>query len=214
MSDMHLLSLAAIASILGVASHVFYFIRGEHHLQAYRLLLLSFTIPAVLFGFLLLRFRVSIVSAATVVTTTWWAYMASLWISMVVYRLCFHRLRAFDGPTLWKISKVFGHVMSVRKLDNFRVLDKLHRQYGDYVRTGVPPPKDSFVRAPISDSEKAQCNFPSLTLTLRMQYMALGPSVLRAYSTTATFLSQQYKKCAIESYTTNIEEGLGIPVSA
>ena len=147
MSDIHLLSSAAVAGILGVASHVFYFIRGEHHLQAYRLLVLSVTAPAVLFAFLILRFNVSIVSAATIVMTTWWAYMASLWSSMVVYRLYFHRLKDFDGPTMWKISKVFGHVMSVSKLDNFRVLDELHRQYGDYVRTGKTPQKEFSSRA-------------------------------------------------------------------
>jgi signal transduction histidine kinase len=138
MSGPPVLPFAAIASALGVLSHLGYFIRGEHHLQAYWLLLISITAPVALFAFLFQSLGLSVFQAAIFVTTTWWAYAGSLWMSMIVYRLFFHRLRSYHGPLLWKVSKLTGHVASITKLDNFRVLDKLHQQYGDYVRTGMP----------------------------------------------------------------------------
>lgn len=133
-----LLPLTGAAGALGFLSHVGYFARGEHHLQAYRLFLAAITAPAVITTILSRFYAFSVVEAALYATAMWWAYFVALWTSMVVYRLFFHRLSGFDGPLMWKISKPFGWLPAITKLDNYKVVAKLHQQYGDYVRTGMP----------------------------------------------------------------------------
>ena len=75
--------------------------------------------------------------AAAVTSTAWFAsFMGAVFASMAIYRTFFHRLNSFPGPAWAKVSQ-FYHVGSIWKnLDHFRVLDKLHAQYGEYVRVG------------------------------------------------------------------------------
>ncbi|KAJ5654227.1 hypothetical protein N7490_001230 [Penicillium lividum] len=65
------------------------------------------------------------------------SFLGALGASMVVYRLSFHRLRHFPGPFAAKISR-FAVVPDVQKsgLKYHQELEKLHNQYGDFVRTG------------------------------------------------------------------------------
>ena len=62
-------------------------------------------------------------------------YIVSLFSSIIVYRLFFHPLRHFPGPTLAAASKL-RHVFKCRHGKNFRVLEDAHHQYGNFVRTG------------------------------------------------------------------------------
>ncbi|OOF94575.1 hypothetical protein ASPCADRAFT_26369, partial [Aspergillus carbonarius ITEM 5010] len=62
-------------------------------------------------------------------------YLVSLLSSITIYRAFFHPLRHFPGPFGARISKLW-HVWQVRDSKNYRVLDNLHTQYGDFVRTG------------------------------------------------------------------------------
>ncbi|KAF9632896.1 putative cytochrome p450 protein [Lasiodiplodia theobromae] len=62
-------------------------------------------------------------------------FVASLAVSTVVYRLFFHRLRKFPGPFGAKVSKFYGWYMS-RNLQYHFEVEKLHKKYGDVVRTG------------------------------------------------------------------------------
>jgi hypothetical protein len=63
-------------------------------------------------------------------------YAASVYGSMIVYRLFFHPLRHFPGPTLARVSK-FWHVFRLSGLQNQLLLEDLHQQYGDIVRIGM-----------------------------------------------------------------------------
>lgn len=69
------------------------------------------------------------------------SFLAALGISMVVYRLFFHRVRHFPGPFWTKISR-FPVISDVQKsgLRYHHELEKLHRQYGDFVRVGMDRP--------------------------------------------------------------------------
>ena len=120
----------AVAAALGVLSHIVIFIRGEHHQEG----------PLWLNVFLLtlcLSFIDQTATGDARIQLIVASFIASLFISMLVYRLFFHRLRAFPGPVLARISK-FWHVGKVmRRSDNFRQLDQLYREYGDFVRTGI-----------------------------------------------------------------------------
>jgi hypothetical protein len=124
------------AAAAGLLSHYTYFIRGEHHMEAPILFAAIFLIPTSIFTSysVLTDLNIWICLLRTVAITT--SYLASLTASIVVYRAFFHRLRRFPGPTGAKISK-FWHVSQLTSgLENFQLLDRLHKQYGDFVRTG------------------------------------------------------------------------------
>ena len=75
------------------------------------------------------------------------SYGASLFTSIAIYRVFFHKLRNFPGPLGARVSK-FWHVGKLLRQPNFELLDDLHQQYGDFVRTGelVEPPHMSRIR--------------------------------------------------------------------
>ena len=57
---------------------------------------------------------------------------------MIVYRLWFHRLAAFPGPSMVRVSKSW-YVPRIVKSPNFLKIDKLRLDYGDFVCTGKKP---------------------------------------------------------------------------
>jgi tryprostatin B 6-hydroxylase len=64
------------------------------------------------------------------------AYFASLFMSMSIYRLLFSRLVSFPGPKLAAVTK-FWHVYQARNSQNHLVMQRMHEQYGPFVRTGT-----------------------------------------------------------------------------
>jgi len=63
------------------------------------------------------------------------SYTSSLFGSMVIYRTVFHPLRSFPGPIPARITKLW-HMQNSLSLPNHLLMEKLHEQYGDFVRTG------------------------------------------------------------------------------
>ncbi|KAK7538241.1 putative cytochrome P450 [Phyllosticta citribraziliensis] len=64
------------------------------------------------------------------------SFLASLTTSIVLYRAFFHRLRKIPGPFAARISN-WWIVSRIAKTQQMQIeLQNLHRQYGDYVRTG------------------------------------------------------------------------------
>ena len=124
-----------IAASLGVLSHLLYFIRGEHHTQALRILQLSILLPVVSIIALVQFGHYSISLAVQTTACVALSYTGSLWTSMIIYRLFFHPLRHFPGPRLAKVSKVY-HVLCCWKRDNHRVKAGWHERYGEFVRIG------------------------------------------------------------------------------
>lgn len=64
-------------------------------------------------------------------------FIAGLLTSTSIYRLMFHRLRNFPGPWGAKLSRFYA--FSMVKASDFKYhlhVESLHRQYGDFVRTG------------------------------------------------------------------------------
>jgi hypothetical protein len=65
------------------------------------------------------------------------SFLAGLGTGTVVYRLLCHRLRHFPGPLGAKISRF--HTVWVTKRTGLRYhleLERLHAEFGDFVRTG------------------------------------------------------------------------------
>ncbi|KAF3384940.1 hypothetical protein F1880_002809 [Penicillium rolfsii] len=65
------------------------------------------------------------------------SFLAGLGISTVVYRLLFHRLRSFPGPLGARVSRFYTLWVTKRSgLRYHRELERLHAEFGDFVRTG------------------------------------------------------------------------------
>ena len=124
-----------MAAASGVASHLCFFIHGEHHMKAP----LLFRLYTLLFSVLLYA-KVNVKSqdpllGAKETFEIFAVYTLSLLTSIVIYRKCFHRLRHFPGPfmasatKLWQTTKTLGS-------QNHLLLDDLHKKFGDFIRTG------------------------------------------------------------------------------
>lgn len=128
---------SSVAATLGLLSHWFYFIRGEHHRRAVLLckLLLWLPIASCLILVLLLQWQFS--HAVRLTASMVAAYLGALWTSMLTYRAFFHPLHPFPGPYGAKTSKLY-HVFQLisGRMDNFRRLAAWHQTYGDFVRIG------------------------------------------------------------------------------
>lgn len=125
----------AVAAFLGIATHHFYFIRGEHHIQALLFLKLLFLLPSLSTATLIQLWGLSLANATALTAWITAVYICSLWTSMFIYRGLFHRLRHFPGPPLAKFTK-FYHSLCCYRFDNHRVRTRWHEKYGDIVRTG------------------------------------------------------------------------------
>lgn len=125
-----------IAAVAGILSHHLIFIRNEHHIQAPQLFRFFLLLSLLLF---IAEARIWALSdsgqAAKASALIVFSYGASLSTSIAIYRVFFHGLRNFPGPIGARVSK-FWHVGKLLGGPNFTVLDELHQQYGDFVRTG------------------------------------------------------------------------------
>ncbi len=121
------------AAAAGFFSHIGFFIKGEHHNEAAKILnvYLLLTAILVLIESLLPGVPLGFTTVATIVA----AYAGALFSSMTVYRIFFHRLRKFPGPPVAAITKLW-HVSKILDLKQYLMLDKLRESYGDFVRTG------------------------------------------------------------------------------
>ena len=127
---------AAISScFLGVASHLLYFIRGEHHLESISIVVMATTLPFFIWVFLIVHHNETLLQAALFTIITWTCFFASLWASILIYRVFFHSLRSFPGPTMAKLTKLWG-ARNGATFRHFEIADNVHSQYGDFVRTG------------------------------------------------------------------------------
>lgn len=63
------------------------------------------------------------------------SYAIGLFMSIIIYRKYFHRLRNFPGPWIAGATK-FWHVWQCRTGQNHLVIEQLREQYGPIIRTG------------------------------------------------------------------------------
>ena len=126
------------AAIAGIVSHLGYFIRGEHHLEAPILLRLSLLVP-IAFTIIQIRFgRIGMQDALWNSSLIMTFYFSTLFSSMIIYRAFFHPLNGFPGPRMARVTKLW-HCTQLTHFDNYRQINRLHDEYGDFVRTGKSP---------------------------------------------------------------------------
>jgi cytochrome P450 family 628 len=116
--------------------------------------------------------------------------LAGLYSSMPLYRAFFHQLSVYPGPFLARLSNFYITAKSVKKLHLFEVVQKLHAQYGDYVRIGTSELSyilkkafAQFLRGPselsIADPEAVQAIYSTQSPTSKGPwYTLLEPRVL------------------------------------
>ena len=120
----------------GVLSHLFFFRRIRIKNRGPRLVSTVLVPPAILFGALYYVSNVAYTDAATSTAIWYGSFMSGMILSMLVYRGFFHRLGHYPGPFMARLTQWY-HVWSVReKVDNFKHLERLHMEYGDFVRVG------------------------------------------------------------------------------
>ena len=96
-----------IAAAAGILSHTLIFIRNEHHIQAPQLFrFFCLLLPLFLFISEARLWALSdLAHAARASALILLSYSASLFTSIVIYRIFFHELRKFPGPIGARVSK-------------------------------------------------------------------------------------------------------------
>ncbi|EXJ79942.1 hypothetical protein A1O3_08228 [Capronia epimyces CBS 606.96] len=129
-------SVAISSALAGVASHLGYFIRGEHHLEVLPLFFLAVASPVAAIAGEKYYLGLETHEAVLITAVAWVSYYAALFASIVVYRVFFHRLRRFPGPSPAKVTKLYHVAQVAGRRNNWLVRHAWHQKYGDIVRTG------------------------------------------------------------------------------
>ncbi|KAL3474375.1 cytochrome P450 monooxygenase [Aspergillus californicus] len=120
-----------LGALTGTTTHIILYRIGEWDLKA----------PSILLTYLFLGVALLAIdrthallqeSFATLIIS----HIAGVYTSMILYRVFFHRLNAFPGPILARISNFYVTFLSAKKLHLYEETDRLHGLYGDYVRLG------------------------------------------------------------------------------
>lgn len=118
---------------VGLLSHILYFIRGYHDTQTLGIII------AHIAGYTTLL----VLSNLSTATLIFASYLSTLFTSITIYRLFFHRLRRFPGPLAAKITRLYGPYTN-RHGRMHQEQTALFQKYGDIVRIG---PNELYIRS-------------------------------------------------------------------
>ncbi|KAJ5656226.1 hypothetical protein N7507_008176 [Penicillium longicatenatum] len=131
-----IVSLGLSAATFGVLSHVSIFrsLPVEEYLDNLLILYVTTTVAIGVaylsitdLSFIQALFRVGVITSG---------FNTGLASSIGVYRLFFHRLHRFPGPTLSKLSRFYDAYLAGKNVQYNVELERLHKTYGDFIRTG------------------------------------------------------------------------------
>lgn len=126
-----LTTLCAAAS--GVLVHIVVFRKGEWDVASPSIFLSYFTVfAAAALASCADMMDISLLAVSRLAV----AHVVGLYTSMLVYRAFFHRLSTYPGPFLARLSNFYITALSMKKLHLYEEVQKLHAQFGDYVRLG------------------------------------------------------------------------------
>ncbi|KAI0506267.1 cytochrome P450 monooxygenase-like protein [Xylaria bambusicola] len=108
-----------LATASGISTHVLVFRVGEWDVVSH-------------FVLIFYLFRVPIFEAVKFAG----CHIFGLYLSILVYRVFYHRLSKYPGPFLARLTNFYITKRSIKKLHLFEEIRKLHEEYGDYVRVG------------------------------------------------------------------------------
>ncbi|KAI9036273.1 cytochrome P450 [Aspergillus affinis] len=127
--------LLALGGISGISAHILIYRHGEWDLHAPAIFV---SYASILLSAVILEHAAAWTGAPysiPLVNTVLW-HIAGIYISMLIYRGFFHRLSEFPGPFFARLSNFYVTALSAKKLQLYNEVQKLHRQYGDYIRIG------------------------------------------------------------------------------
>ncbi|CAI6342209.1 unnamed protein product [Periconia digitata] len=78
----------------------------------------------------------TVLASATRVASETSCLIFGIFTSMTIYRLFFHRIRRFPGPLAARVTRFYSLYLASKNVQYHVELEKLHKQYGDFVRTG------------------------------------------------------------------------------
>lgn len=139
MLDLQSTQARAASFVFGGALHLLIFQRGEWDMSVPRLLQVFGSIQILLLvylGYLQGDNHLPLKMTARIVFTLSSCLVTGLITSIVVYRLFFHRLNKFPGSGWARLSNFYVTILSARKLHLYEEVEKLHEEYGDFVRVG------------------------------------------------------------------------------
>ncbi|KAF2682000.1 cytochrome P450 [Lentithecium fluviatile CBS 122367] len=134
MSSLESEKMRLASTVLGVATHLAIFIRGEWHMQAPFLVKFYLFVWIAIFAIQIYYGSTSREASVSTGSLSL-CYALGLFTSISIYRRYFHRLRHFPGPWAAGITK-FWHVWKCRNGKNYLVIEQLHKKYGPIIRTG------------------------------------------------------------------------------
>jgi hypothetical protein len=131
MASALVLNLLAAAS--GVFAHLAVFRRGEWDVASPSIFVFYFSVSA---AAALLSHEGLVSAPGLAVAQIGACHIGALYTSMLLYRGFFHRLSKYPGPFFARLTNFYITALSMKKLHLFEEVQKLHAQYGDYVRLG------------------------------------------------------------------------------
>ncbi|KAL2809999.1 cytochrome P450 [Aspergillus granulosus] len=132
-------ALLNLAGASGVCAHLFVYRLGEWDVKS----------PRLFVGYALLTMmafyleRTAVLDNLGVAIRPHWAlkvvgcHILGIYLSMLCYRAFWHRLSSFPGPFLAKLSNFYVTALSAKNLHLCEEVERLHQQYGDYVRLAL-----------------------------------------------------------------------------
>lgn len=134
--------------LLGVSLHNLVLKNGEWDLAVFKILTSAAAAP-----FALALCHMYLSGSGTTFSSALWkssyltgSLILGIYLSMIVYRAAFHRLKRFPGPFLARLSNFYITGVVFGTHQEFVELDKLHKRYGDVVRIGECDPYKSGVQ--------------------------------------------------------------------
>lgn len=127
---------SAVSFVAGVALHLAIFRTGEWDTWSFRLLLGAIGLEGALSLLTYQQLHTGTLEALQNASCLVAAGIAGIFSSMVVYRAFFHRLSRFPGPLAARLSNFYMTTLSVSKGQIYQDVQRLHEEYGDYVRVG------------------------------------------------------------------------------
>lgn len=126
---------ASTAAVLGVVFHNTFLRIVEVEAFMYTLVAAGFL---TLVGLLAVHLYAGLAPLAALarVTLLSTSFNAAVFLSIVIYRCFFHRLRKFPGPPLAKVSRFYSAYKASQGLKYFRQIREWNEEYGDFIRTG------------------------------------------------------------------------------
>ncbi|GAB1212266.1 hypothetical protein ATERTT37_001398 [Aspergillus terreus] len=123
-----------ISAAAGIASHIAYFNKGEHHLYVTQYLKLFLAAIAAITATLHYTQSQPWPHALSTTSHLAAAYLSGLYTSLLIYRLFLHPLHQFPGPLGSRLSSLYLPTQLNHNL--YKHLHAYHTHYGPFVRTG------------------------------------------------------------------------------